>query len=66
MADQKKVQEWLIQDYPAVRGTDMVGKAIIDGQTVVYPKVVRDMVDPAIPGQAYGNLSFMLFKEKRV
>jgi hypothetical protein len=65
MADQKKVQEWLIQDYPPIKGVDMVGRAIINGQTVVYPKVVRDMVDPAISGQAYGNLSFMLFKEAR-
>lgn len=66
MADQKKVQEWLIQDYPPVKGTDMVGRAIIDGQTVVYPKVVRDMVDPAISGQTSGNISFMLFKEPRM
>jgi len=66
MTDQKKVQEWLIPDYPPVKGSDIVGKSIIGGQTVVYPKVVRDMVDPAIPGQAYGNLSFMLFEEPRV
>ncbi len=66
MAEQKKVQDWLIQGYPSVRGADVVGRAIIDGQTVVYPKVVRDMVDPAIPGQTYGNLSFMLFKEARM
>ncbi len=66
MAEEKKVQEWLIPDYPSVKGTDMVGKAMVSGQVVVYPKVVRDMVDPGIAGQVYGNLSFMLFKEKRV
>lgn len=66
MTDEKKVQEWLIPDYPSVKGTDMVGRAIIDGQTVVYPKIVRDMTDPSIPGQTYGNMSFMLFEEPRV
>jgi len=66
MAEEKKVQEWLIPDYPSVKGTDMVGKAMVSGQVVVYPKVVRDMVDPAIPGQAYGNSSFMLFKEPKM
>ena len=65
MAAQNKVQEWLIQGYPSVKGVDMVGKAMVDGQTVDYPKVVRDMVDPSIPGQAYANVSFMLFKERR-
>lgn len=62
----EKTQDWLISDYPSVKGTDNVGKAIIDGQTIVYPKIVRDMVDPAIPGQSFANISFMLFKEKRV
>ncbi len=66
MTEQKKVQEWLIPGYPSVKGTDMVGRAMVDGQTVVYPKVVRDEIDPAIPGQACGNISFMLFTEKRV
>ena len=66
MAEQNNIQEWLIPDYPSIKGTDVVGKAIISGQTVVYPKIVRDMIDPAIPGQAYANVSFMLFKEKRI
>jgi len=66
MTDQKKVQEWLIHDYPPVKGVDMVGRAIIDGQTVNYPKVVRDMVDPSIPGQTYGNMSYMLFETPKV
>ena len=62
---QKKVPEWLVPGYPPLKGDDAVGQAAVEGQLVYYPKSVRTMVDPPIPGQGLGLLSFMLFKESR-
>jgi hypothetical protein len=57
---------WFHPDYPTLKSSDDVGKASVEGQIVEYPQVVRNMVDPSISGQNFGNLSFMLFSEPRM
>lgn len=51
---------WFHPHYPSLK-LDDVGQAAVNGQTTQYPMVVRDMRDPSIHGQNFGNLSFMLF-----
>lgn len=64
-ATQPKQPDWLVPGYPPLKAEDAVGKAAVEGQLWHYPRVVRTMVDPPLPGQRIGCLSFMLFKEPR-
>lgn len=57
---------WFDLGYPLLSDKDDVGKAAVEGQVIEYPQVVRSNEDPPISGQAFGNLSFMLFKEPRM
>ena len=66
MAEQQKTPSWFHPDYPPINTQDDVGKAVVAGQAVEYPQVVRNMVDPPVIGQIFGNLSFMLFKKPRM
>ena len=66
MENPSEIPTWFIPDYPPLSSQDDVGKAAVEGQFVVYPKVVRTNVDPPIPNQTVGNLSFMLFKTPRM
>lgn len=52
-------------EYPElVRGTKEAKQAV-DDLVVTYPKVVRRNVDPSIPGQSVGCVSFNFFKDLR-
>nr|QBK86290.1 MAG: uncharacterized protein LCMAC102_00850 [Marseillevirus LCMAC102] len=62
---EKKTPEWLVPNYPSLKGDDAVGQAAVNGQIVAYPNVVRTMVDSPISGQKISGMSFMLFKEPR-
>ena len=57
--DAPKKPEWLIGDYPPLTGK--IGDEAVRSQTIKFPKVVRQMDDPPIANQMYGNLSFMFF-----
>ena len=60
---QQKIPGWLVPGYPPLKAEDSVGQVVIEGQMSYYPKVVRTMEDPPIPGQCFSLISFMLFKE---
>ncbi len=62
---EKKTPEWLVPNYPSLKGDDAVGQAAVNGQIVAYPNVVRTMVDSPISGQKISGMSFMLFNEPR-
>lgn len=55
---------WLQSEAEKLKGD--VLKAAVAGQLTTYPQVVRSQLDQAIPGQAFGNLSFMLFDKPKV
>lgn len=55
---------WFHPNYPSLK-LDDIGEAAVNGQITQYPMVVRDMADPAIHGQKFGNVSFMLFDVPR-
>ena len=61
--DSPKKPEWLIEDYPPLAGD--TSKEAVRSQTIKYPKVVRQMDDPPIANQMYGNLSFMFFDDPK-
>ena len=61
--DSSKKPEWLIKDYPPLTGD--TSKEAVRSQTIKYPKVVRQMDDPPIANQMYGNLSFMFFDDPK-
>ena len=61
--DSPKKPEWLIDDYPPLTGE--TGKEAVRSQIIKYPKVVRQMDDPPIANQMYGNLSFMFFDDPK-
>ena len=61
--DSPKKPEWLINDYPPLTGAAC--KEAVRSQTIKYPKVVRQMDDPPIANQMYGNLSFMFFDDPK-
>ena len=50
--------------YPPLAGD--AGRAAVNGQMVVYPKVVRSGRDLPVAQQAHGMMSFMLFEQPRV
>jgi len=56
--------EWLKPEAAKLKGD--VLKDAVAGQIAIYPQVVRSQLDPPIAGQAYGNLSFMLFEKPKV
>lgn len=56
--------EWIKAEAEKLKGD--VLRAAIEGQVTTYPQVVRTMMDPFIPGQSHGNLSFMLFDKPKV
>jgi len=58
-----KKPEWLIDDYPPLTGETKT--EAVRSQTIKYPKVVRQMDDPPIANQLYGNLSFMFFDDPK-
>jgi len=58
-----KKPEWLIDDYPPLTGE--TNAEAVRSQTIKYPKVVRQMDDPPIANQLYGNLSFMFFDDPK-
>lgn len=53
---------FLLPRYPPLQN-DTVGQAAVNGQLVVYPKVVRALSDPPISNQQFSNVSFMLLKD---
>ena len=57
-----KTPTWKVLGYPPL-GFDDVGEAAVNGQSVVYPKVVRGDVDPPITNQTFGNLSFNILEK---
>ena len=61
--DSPKKPEWLIEDYPPL--TKETSAEAVRSQTIKYPKVVRQMDDPPIANQMYGNLSFMFFDDPK-
>ena len=61
--DAPKKPEWLIGDYPPLTGK--IGDEAVRSQTIKFPKVVRQMDDPPIANQMYGNLSFMFFDDPK-
>lgn len=65
-AGTQQTPSWFHPEYPPLNSKDDVGQASIEGQVVEYPQVVRNMTDPPIIGQGFGNLSFMLFEQPRM
>ena len=58
-----KPQEWLQPDAPKLKGEQL--QAAVATQIVSYPQVVRSMIDPPLPGQTRGTLSYMLFDQPK-
>jgi hypothetical protein len=63
--ENQKLPEWAIPTYPPLSSDDLVGRAAVEGQIVSYPKIVRTMIDPPIPNQSIGCISYMLFDEPK-
>lgn len=43
----------------------VVGEAVIDGETIEYPMLVRSEIDPPVDNQYFGAISFVLADEPR-
>jgi len=61
----QKRTEWVIPDYPPLDYKDCVGKAAVEGQIYLYPKVARSIRDDPVPGQSFALISNMIFSEPR-
>src|SRR5580698_920299 len=57
---------WFNPKYPKLDENDDVGKAALENQVVTYPQVVRQNIDPVIPGHQYTIISFNLFEKPRM
>lgn len=62
MSTEKKAPEWLQSEHPAL-SQEQLAAAV--SRQIVYPRVVRDMVDKPITNQCMSNISFMLFTEPK-
>lgn len=81
MQTQIKKNEFLCEGYPKLTGRvaqaarmgqlqelvpeSVVGEAVVDGETVEYPMLVRSEIDPPIDNQQFGAISFVLADEPR-
>ncbi len=62
----QQIPYWFNPKYPKLDENDEVGKAALEHQVVLYPQIVRQNIDPVIPGHTHTIISFNLFEKPRM